>query len=450
MASTFLSRTPSVAGDRRTFTFSFWFKRGNLSSIQHFFTNQNDLFGIESGNYIFFAFNGASAGTFSFVNTLLRDVSAWYHIVLTVDTTDATGADRLKLYINGERITPSSSTPPSQNYESAVNNTQIQVIGKRQSNNDRFLDGSLAHFHFIDGTAYDASAFGQTDSTTGIWTPKISPSVTYGTNGFFLKFASSGSMGTDSSGNGNNFSVGAGNLTQIQDTPTNIFMTLNPLAKASLAGNPYNGNLTHIGQTSGYGQTVLGTLSWQGGSGKWYWEMKQGGASAGNYGFVRTDKLDGTNGVGNIVQTTSSTPTECIQYDWAWGVNPSNGNKRHDGSNDAYGSGLSSGDIGMVAVDTVAGKVWWGKNGTWFASGDPASGTNPAFTDSDITEGVFTIYSIVSDTDGRSKSYNFGNGYFGTTAVSSANSDGGGIGLFEYEVPSGYYALCTKNINTYG
>jgi hypothetical protein len=339
----------------------------------------------------------------------------------------------------------------SQNTDTFFNATNVHNISYTGGG---FIDGYLAEFHHIDGTQLAATDFGEFNNN-GVWIPKAYTGA-YGTNGFYLEFKQTGTgtdasgMGADTSGNDNHWAVTNLAATDVTtDTPTNNFMTLNPLAKAALAGNPSEGNLIHAGQTSGYAQTVLGTLAWHGSGGKWYWEMEQGGATAGNYGFIRTDRPDGTNGVGNIVQTTSGTPTECVTYDWAWGVNPSNGNSRHDNNSVSYGLSLADGDHGMVAVDTVAGKAWWGKNGTWFASGNPATGDNPAFTDSDMTEGIFTIYSIVADTDGRIKRYNFGNPPTGF-AISSGNADANGYGNFEYAVPSGYYSLCTKNLAEFG
>ena len=425
MASTFLSRTPSVAGDRRTHTFSFWYKRTGISDqYAHFYTTSVDLLGLVN-DYLFFNFNGNVSGGYSFANNLLRDPSAWYHIVCAIDTTNATANDRLKLYLNGERLTPSYINNPSQNYESGINNTQIQVIGKRQSNNDRFLNGILAHYHFIDGTAYDASAFGETDSTTGIWRPKTSPSVTYGTNGFFLKFASSGSMGTDSSGNGNNFTVGAGNLTQTQDTPSNVFCTLNPLSVAT-NHTLTNANLTSTNSSSSQGG-VNGTLNYPT-SGKWYHEVK-----------INAEDSSKGQGVGigdNVYRSDWGTYSNFVGY-----LSDGTITAQGDAGYTSYGTAQNVGDIIGVAYNADDQELTFYLNGT----------SQGAISTSSM-DGTIDFDNLCPLAFGRNmgQSFNFGNGYFGTTAVSSANSDGGGIGLFEYEVPSGYYALCTKNINTYG
>ena len=460
-----LTFTPSSAGNRRTFTLSVWFKLGDTVT-----TGERVLLAADDGtggnnNFDYIAINGTdrifvygytgSENQQVMTAGLLRDPSAWYHLVFAYDTTQSTAADRVKIYLNGSRVTDiATGNYPSLNLQSKWNNNNAQRISSYPDQDASYFDGYMAEYHLVDGAQKAPSDFGEFDDN-GVWIPK-KYTGDYGTNGFYLEFKETGTsqnssgIGADTSGNDHHWAVTNLAATDVTtDTPTNNFMTLNPLAKAALAANPTEGNLIHAGQTSGYAQTVLGTLAWHGSGGKWYWEMEQGGANAGNYGFIRTDRPDGTNGVGNIVQTTSSQPAEVVAYDWAWGVNPSNGNSRHDGSNGSYGSALGNGDHGMVAVDTVAGKAWWGKNGTWFASGNPATGANPAFTDSDMTEGIFTIYSMVSDTDGRIKRYNFGNPPTGF-AIASGNADANGYGNFEYAPPSGYYSLCTKNLGEFG
>ena len=197
MASTYLTRTPSSSGNRKTFTFSLWVKRSGLgfgtfySQYNSSSNNLNSSFYFDGqDNLIFWNYN--SAYTVNVETTrVFRDTNAWYHIVLSVDTTQATASNRVKMYVNGVQETSfSSSTYPSQNLDLFVNENKTQQIGifRYASDNYYFFDGAMSHFHFIDGTAYTPSAFGETDATTGIWKPKTAPSVTYGTNGFFLKF----------------------------------------------------------------------------------------------------------------------------------------------------------------------------------------------------------------------------------------------------------------------
>jgi len=437
MASTFLSRTPSVAGDRRTHTFSFWYKRTGISDqYAHFYTTSVDLLGLVN-DYLFFNFNGNVSGGYSFANNLLRDPSAWYHIVCAIDTTNATANDRLKLYLNGERLTPSYINNPSQNYESGINNTQIQVIGKRQSNNDRFLNGILAHYHFIDGTAYDASAFGQTDVTTGIWRPKLSPSVTYGTNGFFLKFASSGSMGTDSSGNGHTWSVN-GNLKQSQTTPSNIFCKPNQLDYAGdVAEMEKNGLRLN---TSGGGNDVAARGTFAVKSGKWYYEAKSTiSAGSGNrkmVGFVDTESPV------NNPRTLGGSAWKGVVMDMF------NGDVYRNASAASDSGDFGDGDIVQVFMDLDNGLMYLGKNGTMLNSGNAVSAA--------LDSGIFYSPYFCQDGGGSNNGvmdYNMGEGTFGGNDISSSNSDANGYGLFEYEPTHNsvnYYALCTKNINTYG
>jgi hypothetical protein len=237
-----------------------------------------DIFfnGTTNGIMIELYANAGAVGANLRTSSEFRDTNAWYHIVVAVDTTQATASNRYKIYVNGVQQTSFNiSSYPTQNFDIPINQTNDLIrIGTGQQYNAYHFDGSMSHVHFIDGTAYDASAFGQTDATTGIWKPKLSPSVTYGTNGFFLKFENSGSMGLDSSGNGNNLTVN-GTLTQTVDTPTNVFCTVNALniaSDGSGSANLSNGNLTIT--SSGSSQNV-GTLAPALSSGsKWYYEFK--------------------------------------------------------------------------------------------------------------------------------------------------------------------------------
>ena len=429
--SPYLSRTPSSAGNRRTYTFSFWYKRGNLSSIQHFYTNQNDLFGIESGNYIFFNFNGNVSGGYAFANTLLRDSSAWYHVVCAIDTTNATANDRLKLYINGERLTPSYINNPSQNYESAINNTQIQVIGKRQSNNDRFLDGYLAEFNFIDGQQLSPTDFGEYDDS-GIWKP-IEYTGTYGTNGFYLDFENSGSLGADQSGNGNNFTPTNLSATdQVLDSPTNNFATLNPLANGG--SDLQEGSLECITSTGGF----WGSGATQGiTSGKWYMEFRDE-SGAGFFGI--------TDDVFESIRAGSFLGARSTEYCYA----PVLARLYNNNSFTSFTTtGFGAGDVIGVAFDMDNKKIYYSVDGTFQNSQDPVNGTNPAQTVSSTPDTYFFAGSDGSGAASRTFQANFGqDSSFAGNLTRQNNSDGNGYGDFYYAPPSGYLALCTQNLAT--
>ena len=438
MASTYLSRTAS-GGSRTTWTISTWVKRGSLGSS----LSSNIFNGIIDGSnetqllflydsIEFYDYSSASRTGTLLTNAKYRDTSAWYHIVAVWDTTNATAGDRMRLYVNGvEETSFATDTQPSLNQNSSLGNgTYTQQVGLYSNNSSYYFNGSMSHFHFIDGIAYDASTFGETDATTGIWKPKTSPSVTYGTNGFFLKFENSGSMGLDSSPNGNDFTVN-GTLTQTVDTPSNVFATFNPLKDGRInAGTQYkatfsNGNTTSTFSEATYNTAAFSTLAVS--KGKWYTEIKCSNTGGNTkLGLFSADDYGNNDFSGTYLYDSSGT---------------------FGGS--AYGDSFTTGDIIQIAFDATNGTLWFGKNGTWQNSAtqseiENGTTTNAAATGIDMTQfWNFGTYGV----NGTAFQANFGNGYFGTTAVSSATTDESGLGIFEYTVPSGYYALCTKNIN---
>ena len=445
MASTHLSKSAS-GGSRTTWTISTWVKRGSLGSglssniFNGIVDNSNEtqlLFLYDSIE--FYDYSSASRTGTLVTTAKYRDVNAWYHIVAVWDTTNATAGDRMRLYVNGEEVTSfSTDTPPSLNQNSSLGNgTYDQQVGLYSANSSYYFNGSMAHFHFIDGTAYDASTFGEYSATSGVWKPKTDPSVTYGTNGFFLKFANSAALGTDSSVNGNDFTVN-GTGTQTLDTPSNVFCTMNPLDNYYFNGTFVNGNTT---ATTGTSQYTWCTSTLGVSSGKWYWEVEYDAKSGGSdVAYI------------GITPSTSTSTTE----------QPLMSNNQYyyyssgSGEGVTMGDSYTTGDIIGIALDLDNNKIYFSKNGVWQNSGDPTSGATGTGAIS-ITDPSSTVlgnyFAIVAD---GSSSYNatfkanFGNGYFGTTAVSTPGSDGAGLGKFEYAVPTGYYSLCTKNIITYG
>jgi hypothetical protein len=430
MASTYLSRTFG-SGNRRTFTISTWLKISNVST-----TSQNEIFSrrIDSNNQFRFSlYQGkfyvldqqSNVNNINFMsNALRRDCNGFYHVVLKIDTTQATSTERVKIYVNGNLQTSySTETYPSQNYDTYVNQNAEHRIGEW---NSTYFDGSMAHFHFIDGTAYDADTFGETDATTGIWKPKTAPSVTYGTNGFFLKFENSGAFGTDSSGNGNNFTVN-GTMTQTIDTPSNVFATMNVLDSQ---GTYSNGNLKVQTADSGRGSQVstLGVSQ-----GKWYAEFKLIATSS-SLAYIGIDTTGSTQDALGYVGKKA--------YGYAYF---SDGRKVNDRNFTSYGDSYTTGDIIGVALNLDDNELVFYKNGTAQNSGTAISITASSSTDTGF---YFFAFSDNEETTGNvTIAANFGNGFFGTTAVSSAQNPDDGIGIFEYSVPTGYKALCTKSIN---
>jgi hypothetical protein len=443
MASTYLSRTPASTGNRKTFTISCWLKRSNLGGgkiitgindgvapYARIFFDTNDVLKIEDDN--------GSTITNIVTNRKFRDVSAWYHLVIAYDTTQATASDRVKMYVNGVQETSfSSSTYPSQNFDTEYNKASTALnIGKFSSS---YYDGQMAHFHNIDGTAYDASAFGQTDATTGIWKPKTAPSVTYGTNGFFLKFENSGAFGTDSSGNANNFSVN-GTMTQTVDTPSNVFCTMNPLGKSptGTTGLPTfsNGNNTVAMSSDTFAYSTLGVSS-----GKWYFEFKQTENTADNEGYPLVGI--NTTGIGSAGDTIGFRTPSGTNYRGQLGTTS---------VDNAFLSARVANDIFGFYIDLDNSTLIIHKNGSTYMNTGYESGLDwsGGLTTTNSQTGFYFPYIQSNTANAFTDHFNFGNGYFGTTSVSSGNADANGHGIFEYSPTLGgtdYFAICTKNIN---
>jgi hypothetical protein len=366
-------------------------------------------------------------------------------MVVSIDTTQATASDRVKLYINGVQETSfSTATYPSQNADLIVGTANVFLIGETgyQSGGQNF-DGLMSHFHHIDGTAYDASAFGSTDSTTGEWKIKTSPSVTYGTNGFFI--LKDGNSVTDQSGNSNNFTVAGGTLTKTEDNPSNVFATLNPLARYGGNLNITNGNTT-ADETANNWQIASCTLGAS--TGKWYYEYKITTLGTGGgyhkLGFISDQAF--SNAAVHIAQSA---------LDGGYAFYCQNGNlevRNDDAVVSGYdiatlGVSFSNNDIMCLAVDMDNKRAYFRKNGdAWIKSADPVNGTNGLDISADYTAGKAMIPAI-SIYYGGAGSINLGNGYFGQSAVSSAGTNASNNGIFEYDVPTGYTALSTKGLN---
>ena len=444
MASSYLTRTPSSDSNRTKWTFSAWIKKSTPSassaesmilSAGVYNTNQMlQLF--NQDEFILRHYNSNGTLDWGLTTAKTRDPSAWYHLVVTFDTAQATSTDRVKIYLNGSLATVTGSYP-SQNQDSVINSTLAQNIGFR-SGSSYYFNGLMTHIHLCDGYAYAASDFGETDTTSGIWKPKTAPSVSYGTNGFFLKFENSGSMGTDSSGNGNNFTV-SGTLTQSPDTPSNNFCTINPLDTYYFENSTFaNGNLTVSGNNSSFTfcTSTLGVSA-----GKWYMEAKLSAAASGGSRI-------------GVVGRTSTAINEGLGDRQDEIAHQTNGDLKVNGTTtSSWGSTWTVGDIIGIALDLDNNKIYFSKNGTYQASGNPSTAANGVtITAADsTTDGVYRFGFGDNNSTGTSTfQYNFGSGFFGTTAVASANADGNGIGAFEYAVPTGYYAVCTKNIKEFG
>jgi hypothetical protein len=432
--SAYLNRTPASAGNRKTWTYSAWVKRGSVSTNQYFLSNLDN--GGNSGLGVQFVSDGTlhifDYGASSYVYELsttpvYRDPSAWYHFVITFDTTQATSSNRVKLYVNSVQQTAFSiASYPTLNYDGYWNNTSLATISRAGGLSTQYFDGYVTEVNFIDGQALTPSSFGATSTTTGVWSP-IQYTGSYGTNGFYVNFSdnsntTAATLGADYSGNGNNwtpnnFSVtaGVGNDSMV-DSPTQYgfdtgvggtvrgnYSTMNPLDNSGMTLS--NGNLagSHTGNNGG----VRGSVGIS--SGKWYWEM--------------TITAVGSSGQGNLLVgiATNTVPLADNTNANLWSYWGGNGNKFNTSST-AYGATFGNGDVIGIAFDADAGSITFYKNNV---------SQGVAF--SSIPAGTYLPW------------FNSGGG--GPTYDTSWATNFGQR-PFAYTAPSGFKALCTQNLPT--
>jgi hypothetical protein len=449
-SSDYLSRTPATSGNGQIWTYSAWIKRSNITDTYGtIFNAYNTAGSADTAICVFYLLNNelvisgatGSAGSYPM---LLRDVSAWYHIVVAFDTTQASLANRIKAYINGVQISLNNTTYPALDLVTPVNQNDEHTIGNRRWDAptvDRYYSGYMSDVYLIDGQQLTPTDFGEFDADSGVWKP-IAYEGTFGTNGFFLSFQDSGSLGTDSSGNSNDFTVN--NLTSIDqttDTPTNNFATLNPLVKS---GSPTyaNGN-TQIA-TIGDNNSVVSSIGTD--TMKFYFEVKLSSTYDGSGGGIDVGGLreEQFNASGFNSGTWSGFNNAYTKF-----YGNGNDGRFKEGGGTVVTSGLTravANDIVMIAIDPANNRVYAGVNGTWLNSSDPVAGTGYiGGTAATGTGNWFGYHS--SDLDKGDCFVNYGNPAY---TISSGNSDANGYGNFEYAVPAGYYALNTKNLAEYG
>ena len=451
-SSTCITRDPMSGDYSSKGTWSFWIKicdpdlSNNLGIFMfrkgNSYTASRLRIYLESGsNKLVWELKDSGGSDDSFIksNARLRDVGAWYHICMSYDSTLGTAADRLKMWINGKDVRTEyggfeSDDQVGSNFQYLASSAMFVALGRVDENNglDYKFDGSMAECYFIYDSTYDVSTFGETDATTGEWKPKldIASGITFGSQGFYFPFTNAADMKADSSGNSNTYLI-TGSLTQSKDSPSTNMSSLNTLDNYYANATFFKGN-TRIVTGSGREASVTATIPMF--KGKYYWEAKTLSSSApflgiqpipsfGNtaspaplqlngYGLLSTGKVETTNGSGgSIVLATYATYT--------------------------------AGDIIGIAVDldSAQNKIYFYKNGTLLG----ASGVNITSVGSTSQGMYLAAFGVIAGQD--TIEVNFGNGYFGTTAVSSAGTNASGNGIFEYDVPTGYTALSTKGLN---
>jgi len=445
-SNTYLSATfgsaPTLATKN---TFSMWFKRSTLGTLQQLMATHSNAVSIVINTNDTIAFYTNSGQLLS--PKVYRDTSAWMHFVYTFDSTQGTAANRTKVYINGVQETSFNNTAyPAQEASQLGVNGQVMKIGTR-TQNDRIFEGYIAETAFVDGQALAADSFGEFDDS-GNWRAIDISDLTFGNNGFYLEHkgtgtsANSSGIGADTSGNDLHFAVT--NFTAVDqstDTCTNNFATLNPLDNFFPNHTYSDGNLTSASGTADGSPYTYVTSTMGFNTGKWYWEFKAVAKESGIDNWV----------TGFTSQATTTTTLTYSAGTQGYGMYGYSGVIYNDGSS-AYGSGFTTGNIVMIAVDMDNLGAYWGVNGTWLNSSDPESGSSrtgaKVITAPTGDIGVYlpSWFWYEADVNGTA-SFNFGSPSY---AISSGNADGNGFGNFEYAVPSGYFALCTKNLAEHG
>ena len=436
-SSDYLNRTPSSAGNRKTMTYSFWLKRSAIASTDyHWFSTggagavPRSIMAFESSE-IYIAFNSSgSSWNEIFTNALFRDVSAWYHVVVAIDTTQSTASNRTRIYVNGSEITSfRSASYVSQNTDLPNNNSSIpHFIGRNTLTGSSYFDGYIAEAVCIDGSQLDPTSFGEFDDS-GIWKPIDVSGLTFGTNGFYLETKQSGTsqnssgLGADTSGNDNHFAVN--NLTAIDqttDTCTNNFCTMNPLDTYNSPTITDGNTVCNAGSSDKSMRSTIGISS-----GKWYWEVNTTANNSAYMGIVNGSYRLNTGYELSVASTNS------VIWEGNGGILLKNGStvtSSYSGGTSTYG----------FAFDLDNGTLKLSQNGTFYNSGNA------------VVTGITadTYLPVFAPNGGGSPTTlkaNFGNPAY---AISSSNQDGNGYGNMEYAVPSGYYALNTKNLAEYG
>ena len=440
--STYMQRTHGAGGNVDLFTVSFWFKRSILGGEVFMFgsgantSNTGDITFNTSDQLIFWQYIG-SFQTRLITTQVFRDTSAWYHCVVVYDSGNAVSTERARMYINGERITSfGTETYPSQNQDGIIgSNANIgfgRYISYGASNSSQYFPGYLAEMHYVNGSALDPSSFAEYNSSN-IWIPK-EYSGSYGTGGFFVDGRDASDLGDDESGNGNDLTTsGLAAHDQVADSPTNSFAVLNPLDERG-SGTLSDGNLQMA-----FGATNDNVTATQGlNTGKWYWEV---------YIVDKDDPYVGVQDSG----VASTGYTEDAVALWVDG-----GYIYEDGSDTGDRSTTyANGDIVGVAFDVDNKKIWWSKNGQWYSADDSSTATiNISEVEAGNQAQVITrspdfFMPFVGNFNTGTVIMNFGQeGTFAGNVTAGGNSDGNGVGNFKYSVPSGYLALCTKNLGS--
>jgi len=431
-SSDYLRWNSSPSGNRQKFTWSAWFKRSSfgatqiLGSASYSGGDEGYLF-LSSGGILGWQSTNSGDGNLTTARSF-KDTSAWYHVVFSVDTTQSTATNRIKLYINGSQYTwDGNTTQPNQNQSLYwnVGDTYYPYIGRR--NGGDYFDGYMSEIVQVNNAQLAADSFGEFDEDSGIWKPIDVSGLTFGDTGYYLNFQDSSALGNDVSGENHDWtSYNLAAVDQSTDTCTNNFCTWNPLAK-------YTNTLTF---SEGNLKTVMSSQAWHSArgnfgfsSGKWYWECKLLGNQSNYTGVVDESAIMNTT---NAYTQNGNT----LFYNGSGGEMEVNGSQ----TSNNYGN-FSETQVCGVAVDADNNKISIYKNGSAIVSNYSLSTTRTGFL---FPTAASLDYSTEIPTG---QNTNFGSPLY---SESGGNSDGNGYGNFNQSVPSGYFALNTKNLAEYG
>ena len=454
--ATHLARTCDATADSgysKKWTWSGWVKRAKLGAEQGIMGNKRNDNNTNSRFKLYFRStdklgweckdSGGSDDSSFETNALFRDVNCWYHITFIYDSDNSTATERIKCYVNGLDVRTeyggfSSDNQASSGFGTLWSSDVANYLGTSGNNSGIAMqfEGCMSHCHLTYGYRYEASTFGSFDSTTGEWKINTSPSVTYGSQGYFL--LKNDNSVTDQSGEGNNYTA-TGTLSKTEDNPSNVFATINnityPSSQVTIA---YGSTAKTNTPTSNQWRTFYGTIGAS--SGKYYFEMKVNNienTDPNNFwvGIVDADQMYDDGGHHRSYQQSRG-----YQY------HAQTGNQGNNNSTSSYGNSWTTNDIVGVAMDLDNSKLYFSKNGTWQNSGVPTSGSTGTGAIS-IASGYTYLPNFSQYYGNEWFSLNFGNGSFQGTAVSSAGTNASGNGIFEYDIPTGYTALSTKGLN---
>ena len=441
-STSYMHKTPGSAGNTKLWTWSAWIKKslpdGADLGIFGQYIDANNFFRIRYRSDQRLQVDNYTSGSATFSVILgsdneHRDISAWYNLVVAYDSAQGTDSNRVKIYVNGVLQTVfQAATYPSQNVVTTlpVDGTPIEL---GRTTDSQFFNGYFAEVVLIDGTALAPTSFGESDSDSGIWVPIDVSGLTFGTNGFYLDFKNSANLGNDANGGTDLTEVGLAATDQSTDTCTNNFATLNPLDNFYLGGTFSEGNLKLSIDNSAVEAFTTSTIGVS--SGKWYMENKIITTSSGR---LYSGVVYGT------AQATDDWPGGGSDQ---WFYRSEDGKVYNGGSEEYTGATLADDDIVGIALDLDNHKLYFSKNGAFQNSGDPTSGATG--TGAIALDTGQTYFFAVGDSGSTAvvSSANFGSPAY---AISSGNADANDHGNFEYAVPSGYFALNTKNLAEYG